>query len=116
MEQFVGVVAWAARKLKRFTTTAQQVIVVCPEEEWPLLVTSEEIHLKVRALIVELTLYNCKWVAGDNPWVLGGAMVEIPEEADGAVDVEGAPISWAHLDTTLKMPSAVLVELPLLTD
>ena len=112
VEQFVGVAVWATRKLKRFTTTAKQVVVVCPEEEWPTLLASEEVHLKVRAMVIEMALYNCKWMTGENPWALGGALVEVPTSDTGAVQVEGSPVTWTHKPTTLKMPIAAAGEPP----
>ena len=78
LERFVVVVSWAVRKLRRFTTTASRIEVVCPDEEWVTVVASAEVHLRIRAMLVELEVYNCTWVVGENPWEMGGGVVHSP--------------------------------------
>ena len=51
------------------------------QEEEACVVLDGAAHLRLRALLVDLTLYRCRWEAGFNPWKLGAEVVEHPSQA-----------------------------------
>ena len=79
LEQIISLVSWALRKFRRYSTTATKIVVIVDSEEDVHVILDKGAHLRLRALMVDLTLYNCVWVAGGNDWKLGKSMVERPE-------------------------------------
>ena len=69
----VSLVAWVVRKLRRYTTFAQEVRVIIPTEEDMVVVADPALHLWLRAQVVELQQYPVRWVAGENPWAASNA-------------------------------------------
>ena len=58
--------AWAVRTLKRYALYSPEVCVSVPESKY-LLVACDCLATKVRALMIELSMYKVRWEVGDAP-------------------------------------------------
>ena len=55
-------------------------IVRLEEEADIACVLDRDAHLRLRALIVDLSLYKVRWEVKQNKWKLGGEVVEFPRD------------------------------------
>ncbi len=78
IEKTVALVGWGIRKLRRYTTTAPIISVVLPEEAQLATVLDQGAHLRLRALMVDLAMYNTSWKVGVNKWQIGQNLIEVP--------------------------------------
>ncbi len=98
MERKLVHVAWAVCQLRRYTAFAQLVQVVLPDPESVLVASSREHHQKLAAILVELSMYPIKWVAGSDAWNLADAFLD-PEQLVDATSEKGEKIEclqWTH--------------------
>ena len=65
----VGVVHWLITHCKRFLSFASRLEVVVPSASYVLAVRGIPEHLRLQALLVNISVYNPRWVVGDNRWV-----------------------------------------------
>jgi RNase H-like domain found in reverse transcriptase len=72
IERTVSLVSWALRKLRRYSTYAQQITVIVPWEETRLVILEKQQHIRLKALLIELGMYRVHWKVGVNKWELGG--------------------------------------------
>lgn len=63
-ERLVDVVMWAVRKLRRYVTFAPYTEVVFEEESVVALVGDQHAHLKIRAAVLDLSMYRIRWKVG----------------------------------------------------
>ena len=54
LSRLIAVVAWAVRRLRRYTTFAEEILVVLPDAESVVVALDTATHLRLRAHIVEL--------------------------------------------------------------
>lgn len=78
-EQLVSVVSWGLRKLKRYTMFSPKITIQVEHDEEALLVLDRDAHMRLRALLIDLTLYRCQWKAGVNQWKFGAEVLRRPE-------------------------------------
>ena len=67
---------WAVRKLRRLTSTTEKVVLVCSDEEVGVVAADMGCHLRIRAALIEMQMYNCTWEAGECPWELDCGMIK----------------------------------------
>lgn len=108
MEQTIGLASWGLRRLRRYSTYANKIVVKLPWEEDVLLVLDKSTHIRLRALLVELHMYRVTWEVGENPWELGGAMFRKNCDPDKELS-EVQPPRMMHQEVTLKRPSQISV-------
>ena len=72
IERTVSLVSWALRKLRRYSTYAEQITIIVPWEETLLVILEKQQHIRLKALLIELGMYKVKWEVGANKWELGG--------------------------------------------
>ena len=80
LEQAISLTSWGLRKVRRYSSTAPHVIVRLEEEADIACVLDRDAHLRLRALIVDLSLYKVRWEVKQNKWKLGGEVVEFPRD------------------------------------
>lgn len=66
--QLVSVAVWAVRKLRSYLQIASVVEVVLPHQEMVRCVRDKEVHLALRAKLLDMDLYGVQWVAGKTVW------------------------------------------------
>ncbi len=71
LEQVVSLVSWGLRKARRYTTLTPHVCVKLPQAADVACVLDQGAHLRLQALLVDLTLYRVKWEIGRNKWRWG---------------------------------------------
>jgi hypothetical protein len=96
IERTVSLVSWALRKLRRYSTYAEQIKVIVPWEETLLVILEKQQHIRLKALLIELSMYRVKWKVGENMWELGGPVFkELPSTIPKMV----------HEEVTIKKPA-----------
>ena len=68
LTRLVALVAWAVRRLRRYTTFASDIQVVVPTGVDAVVVAAPTAHMRLRTQVVDLQQYAVRWVEGDNPW------------------------------------------------
>jgi hypothetical protein len=64
-------------------------------------------HLRLRALMVDLEMYNTQWKAGINEWKIGESLIEVPSESPTHDPVQNPTIPYiTHTAIILKRPSS----------
>ena len=61
LEQVVALVSWGLRKARRYTSVVPKVVVKLGEEAEVACVVDKSAHLRLQALLVDLTLYHVEW-------------------------------------------------------
>ena len=69
-------------------------------------------HMRLRALMVDFTLYKCRWEASRNPWKLGEGVVEHPSQtATHHADVEPIAVpKMIHAEVKVRRRQAQSIE------
>ncbi len=69
-------------------------------------------YMRLRALMVDLTLYKCRWEASCNPWKLGEGVVEHPSQtATHHADMEPIAVpQMEHAEVKVKRRQARSIE------
>ena len=67
-EVLISIAAWAVRKFKQYTLNATKIQVVLPWKEQVALVKDLDVHIRLRAKLLDLALYNVTWTCGANVW------------------------------------------------
>jgi hypothetical protein len=111
LEQLISVTSWALRKLRRYSSTAPKVIIRVEREEDIYVLLDKEAHLRLRGLLVDLSLYKCEWQVGQNDWKLGERVIENKIADAPLADIEpiNVPV-MIHADVTIKRKTARSVE------
>lgn len=71
LEQQVAVLAWGLRKARRYTSLAPEIVVRVEEAAEVACIEDRQCHLRLQALLVDLSLYKVTWEAAGNPWRFG---------------------------------------------
>ncbi len=99
LEQMVALVSWGLRKARRYTSLCPEVVVRVGDEAEVACIADSAAHLRLRALLVDLSLYKVKWEAGPNHWQLGE---EVAARQKLAEDDKIAPPVMEHADIIVK--------------
>ena len=99
----VALVSWGLRKARRYTSLCPEVVVKVGEEAKVACVADTAAHLRLRALLVDLSLYKVRWEAGPNQWQLGE---EVAAREQLASDEKIAPPVMEHADVIVKRAAA----------
>ena len=100
----VGVVHWSITRCKRFLSFASRLEVVVPSSSYVLAVRGVPEHLRLQALLVDMSTYNPSWVVGSNQWV--DPTIE-PSYVVADSDASDQPCPQvAHEAVTITMPAA----------
>ena len=104
LEQQVSLVSWGLRKVRRYSSSCPEVVVRLEQEEEVCVVLDSSAHMRLRALMVDLTLYRCRWEAAWNPWKLGEGVIEHPSQTSThSADVEPLAVpQMIHADVKLR--------------
>jgi hypothetical protein len=107
LEQTVSLVSWALRQTRRYTTYAQKIRVIVECEEEVAVILDRNQHIRLRALLVELSLYKVEWVCEYNRWAFGEGLIEAVSDPGGCtVSTLPTPV-MKHKEVQLKRPGAV---------
>ncbi len=61
VEQLVSLVSWGLRKARRYTSVSPRITVKLGEEAEVACVVDKSAHLRLQALLVDLSLYRVDW-------------------------------------------------------
>ncbi len=61
VEQLVSLVSWGLRKARRYTSVSPKIIVKLGEEAEVACIGDKSAHLRLQALLVDLSLYQVDW-------------------------------------------------------
>jgi hypothetical protein len=99
LEQQVALTSWGLRKARRYTSLAPHITVKVGDEAEVACIADREAHLRLRALLIDLSLYRVRWEAGDNPWQLG---MEVAARDQLEPDDIISPPHMDHADIIIK--------------
>ncbi len=68
LEQLVGVASWGLRQMGGLLCFAPEIVVSLPWQEQVTCVQDKEVHQRLRAKLLDLDMYNCRWQVGKNLW------------------------------------------------
>ena len=68
LEQAVSLVSWALRKARRYTSHSPEIVVRLGDTAEVACIADQHAHMRLQALLVDLSLYKVKWKAGENHW------------------------------------------------
>jgi hypothetical protein len=68
LEQQVALISWGLRKASRYSAMTPEVVVKLVDEAEIVCLGDKEAHMRLRALLIDLSLYKVRWEAGENPW------------------------------------------------
>jgi hypothetical protein len=109
LERTISLVGWGLRKLRRYTTYAKKIRVLVPQQEHVLVILEKQQHVRLRALLIEMGMYQVEWEAGENPWALGGAAFKSSIDPGTAGEPQEVPV-MKHKDKVLKRPAQISFE------
>ena len=64
-------VSWGLRRARRYTSLAPKISVKLGEAAEVACIADKAAHLRLQALLVDLSLYKVSWEVGDNDWKFG---------------------------------------------
>lgn len=104
LEQLVSVLSWGLRKARRYTSLCPQIVVRVGDAAEVACISDRQCHLRLQALLVDLSLYKVTWEAAGNPWCLGEevAAQQLPTSDDQ--EELTAPV-MVHQEVSVKRPS-----------
>ena len=98
VEKQLRMVTWAVKQLKRYTAFAPKVRVHLPQPDALHVVHNANLHYKLSALLIELSMYNVEWVDGPGAGQLLGSFLA-PECLDDVSTEKGEQLQvpqWKH--------------------
>lgn len=110
LEQNVALVSWGLRKARRYTSVAPKITVRLAEEADVACVVDKFAHLKLQALLVDLTLYHVEWSVGRNDWAIGGDVAAAQPPLNDDEEVTAPVMKHAEVEVRRKAGRSFMLE------
>jgi hypothetical protein len=94
---------WACRYLKRYLLFAVKVYCYLPGDEWVRVVQDRDVHLRVRAYLLDLAFYQVEWKVGRTMFSQHGGMFDW-DNVGAEPGEEPTPVVQ-HVGRELKRPT-----------
>ena len=99
----VSLVSWGLKKARKYTSLSPEIVVLLEGEAEVACVGDKASHLRLQALLVDLSLYKVKWSCAPNLWRFGDEVAA--REAVAADDVVEPP-TMEHVEVVVKRKAA----------
>jgi hypothetical protein len=108
-EAALKVASWGVKRLSRWVMFSPHPLTISlPSPECLLLVRDREVHHKLKALVVGLSMYRAEFEIAKNPGTIAAELLQVAQsrpagnEHRGVADLAHEPI--AHVDVEIKLP------------
>lgn len=76
IEKLLVTATWAVRALRRYILFAPTIIIFLPLPEHIAVIRDKHLHMRIRAYLLDLEMYNIEWRVGDHLMCPSGELLD----------------------------------------